>query len=119
MKLLIELNPTEATNSIVSGTLLALLEAFKSEETQLKTTYTEAKTQKAIKVSPELLTTIAPASPITIVTIEEVREKLAQLTKAGKQEQVRTLLAKHGASKLTDIPADKYPMLLEEAQTIK
>lgn len=52
------------------------------------------------------------------VSLEQVREKLAALAKAGKQEQVKELITSYGASKLTEIPAEKYAELLEKAEAI-
>lgn len=49
-------------------------------------------------------------------TLEEVRAKLADISKAGKQQQVVALIASLGAKKLTDVPADKYGQLMAEAE---
>lgn len=49
------------------------------------------------------------------ITLETVRAKLATLSQAGKQEQVKNLIQKFGAKKLTEIPEEKYSELLEEA----
>lgn len=51
-------------------------------------------------------------------TLEEVRGILAKLSKNGKQAEVKELIKKFGAKKLTDIPKDKYLELLEEAEMI-
>jgi len=48
-------------------------------------------------------------------TLEDVRAKLAALSQDGKQVQVKELITSFGAKKLSDIPAEKYPELLEEA----
>lgn len=48
-------------------------------------------------------------------TLEDVRAKLAALSQDGKQVQVKELITGFGAKKLSDIPAEKYPELLEEA----
>lgn len=55
--------------------------------------------------------------PITI-TLEQVRAKLAALTQGGKQAEVKTLIEKYGGAKLSDIPKDKYPELMQEAEGI-
>ncbi|MDN9011080.1 hypothetical protein [Brevibacillus laterosporus] len=54
-----------------------------------------------------------------IIPLEPVRAKLAALAKSGKQAEVKELIASFGASKLTDIPADKYLQLLMQAEAIK
>ncbi|MDQ7790449.1 MAG: hypothetical protein RDU41_10440 [Clostridia bacterium] len=61
----------------------------------------------------------APAEPeAPAVTLEQVRAKLADLAKSGKQAEVKKLITKHGGTKLTDIPADKYAELLAEAEDL-
>lgn len=53
--------------------------------------------------------------PAMEISLEEVRAKLAALSQAGKQEQVKNLIQQFNAKKLTDIPKEQYPKLLEEA----
>ena len=52
------------------------------------------------------------------ITLEEVRAKLAALSQGGKQAEVKALITKYGAQKLSDIPEDKYQALLKEAEEI-
>ena len=51
-----------------------------------------------------------------IVTLEEVRTALGALASSGKNAVVRELLAKHNATRLSEVPPDEYPSLLAEAQ---
>ncbi len=51
-------------------------------------------------------------------TLEDVRAKLAALSQDGKQVQVKELITGFGAKKLSDIPVEKYPELLEEAEKL-
>lgn len=51
-------------------------------------------------------------------TLKEVKTKLASLSKDGKQAQVRELIIGFGAKKLSDIPREKYPELLEKAEVM-
>lgn len=53
-----------------------------------------------------------------MVTLEQVRAKLGALSQAGKQAQVKALIEKFEAKKLTDIPKEKYPELLKEAEAL-
>ena len=58
----------------------------------------------------------AEASTETVTyTLEEVRAKLAAISKAGKSTEMKQLISSFGVSKLTDIPSDKYPELMEKA----
>lgn len=51
-------------------------------------------------------------------TFEDVRAKLAALAQDGKQVQVKELITGFGAKKLSDIPAEKYPELLDKADKL-
>lgn len=53
------------------------------------------------------------------LTIEDVRSVLVALTRAGKQAEVKALVTKYGASKLSEIPAEKYLDLLNDAGEIR
>ena len=57
-----------------------------------------------------------PAADAPIVTLEEVRTALGALASSGKNAIVRELLAKHNATRLSEVPPDEYPSLLAEAQ---
>ena len=62
--------------------------------------------------SPETAVELPKADPITI---EKVRAVLAEKSQSGKQAQVKALITKFGAKKLTDIDPDCYEQLLKEA----
>ena len=61
--------------------------------------------------------TATPASP-SEVSLEVVRDKLAKLSQAGKGPEVKNLIGKFGAAKLTDIPSEKYAELLAAAEEL-
>lgn len=69
---------------------------------------TAKKDAKAAKQEPE-------EKPLTL---EEVRAVLAEKSRSGHTEEVRGLLAKHGADKLSEIAPAEYPMLLAEAEVL-
>lgn len=52
------------------------------------------------------------------VTLEEVRAKLAELNKAGKRAEVKTLLSSFGAEKLSGINPDQYGELMKLAEEL-
>ena len=52
------------------------------------------------------------------ITLQEVRGTLARLSKNGKQEQVKAIIKSFGATKLTEIPKEKYGELLSETNSI-
>ena len=52
-------------------------------------------------------------------TLEEVRRTLAELSRDGFTAQVRELLQKHGANKLSEIKEEEYELLMKEAGELK
>jgi hypothetical protein len=57
------------------------------------------------------------ANPV-VVTLVEVRAKLADLSQKGHGNAVRELLAKFGVKKLTDVLVEDFASLLAEAEAI-
>lgn len=53
------------------------------------------------------------------VSLEQVRAVLAKLSQMGKTAEVKKLIVKHGAQKLSDVPESEYESLLHEAEGIK
>lgn len=53
------------------------------------------------------------------ITLEEVRAVLADKSHDGFTDEVRALLEKHGASKLSEIDPSKYAALLADAEALK
>lgn len=53
------------------------------------------------------------------ITLEEVRAVLADISRDGKTAEVRALLKKYGASKLSEINPDNYEALLQDAEVLK
>lgn len=72
--------------------------------------------EKVIKVEEKKYE--AKKEKIKIITLEEVRLKLASLSQAGKQKEVKALIVKYGANKLTDLNPSCYDELLKEAEVL-
>ena len=73
-------------------------------------------TEKVIKVEEKKHE--AKKEEIKIITLEEVRLKLASLSQTGKQKEVKALIVKYGANKLTDLDPTCYEELLKEAEVL-
>ena len=58
----------------------------------------------------------AEKTPSQKVTIEDIRKVLAEKSRAGKTEQVRELLQKYGANKLSAVEEKHYSSLLDDAK---
>ena len=68
--------------------------------------------KEAVETSPP------PAPEEQPLTLEEVRMVLAEKSRAGHTAEVRALLVKHGAEKLSDIDPARYPSLLADAEVL-
>ncbi len=70
-------------------------------------------TSEAIKEEP----TEVPKAEKS-VTLEEVRAVLAEKSRAGLTAEVKELIAKHGADKLSDVDPAEYAEMLKEAEAL-
>lgn len=52
------------------------------------------------------------------ITIEKVREVLAQKSKNGKTEEIKTLLMKFGANKLSQVKSEDFVQIIIEAKKL-
>lgn len=53
-----------------------------------------------------------------LFTLEEVRALLLEKRKAGYRDEIKALLIRHGAEKLTEIDPAEYNALMAEAEVI-
>lgn len=60
-----------------------------------------------------------PKSDEKKITLEQVRAVLADKSHAGFTAEVRALLEKHGAKKLSEINPENYAALLADAEELK
>lgn len=51
-------------------------------------------------------------------TLEDIRALMAQKSQDGKSKEVKELLQKHGAAKLSAVKPEDYPVLMQEAQVL-
>ncbi len=58
-----------------------------------------------------------PAAPS--IKLEDVRTVLAEISRSGKTAQMKELLGRFGASKLSDVKAEDYAALLAAAKEVK
>jgi hypothetical protein len=87
---------------------------------QIETVAETPKAKRARKpdaVEPEAPAVVEPFSE-SVVTLVDVRAKLADLTQKGHGNAVRELLAKFGVKKLTDVLVEDFASLLAEAEAI-
>ena len=56
--------------------------------------------------------------PKSTITLEQVRAVLAEKSHDGFTAEIRTLLRKHGADKLSQINPSKYESLMKDAEAL-
>jgi len=70
-------------------------------------------------LASELAGWAGPAGPEKAATLEEVRAALGEKSADGYTAEIRALLAKHGAPKLSQIDPARYAALLADAEALK
>ena len=81
----------------------------------------EGEAQQPTEVYPpeeEAVETLT-VSPEPTVTLEQVRTVLAKLAQAGKQAEVKALITKYGANRLSDVDPSHYSTMLQEAERLQ
>ena len=71
------------------------------------------KTQK--QAQQESVAEVQQESP---ATLEGIRALMAQKTQEGKSKEIKELLQKYGAAKLSAVKPEDYPALMQEAQVL-
>ena len=100
--------------SIVAEGLRGLAKAEGGSKTAEKDT---GKTQKqdTAKAQTE---SAAEAQQEKPATLEGIRALMTQKTQEGKSKEVKELLQKYGAAKLSAVKPEDYPALMQEAQVL-
>lgn len=70
----------------------------------------------AAKAAPPEEPKEAPEEPK--LTLEEVRAVLADKSMAGFRDEVKALITGFGVSRLSEVPAEKYRELVEQAEAL-
>lgn len=88
----------------VADSLMVLFSRNGNADTEAKVSTPSTKSEAKAKTKP--------------VTLEQVRAVLAEKSRSGHTADVRELLLKHGATKLSEINPAEFETLLGEAATI-
>ena len=77
---------------------------------------TKEKTVKAQKAEKQ--ESVAEVQQESPATLEGIRALMAQKTQEGKSKEIKELLQKYGAAKLSAVKPEDYPALMQEAQVL-
>ena len=91
------------TASSLSDIASRLYEFFSADETQKQTAVSVAKPQKQLKKQ---------------LTLEEVRAVCAEKSRAGFTAEVKAIITKHGADKLSAVKPENYAAVLAEVEVL-
>lgn len=118
-----ELDELRRCGEILIGISDTLREMFSGNEGVAEAQETPAakpkSKAKAAKAAPEQEPEPEkPAEPEKQLTLADVRAVLAEKSRAGFTEEVKALIAKHGADRLSEVPETKYAALLADAEVL-
>lgn len=81
--------------------------------------YGEPHTDATNPVAPKEKTNTPPKEEKKEIRLEDVRAVLSEISRSGHTAEMKALLSKHGAKKLSDIKPEDYGQLLAEAEEVK
>lgn len=107
----------------VADSLIPVIENFKKLAESLQAVAdamatTETKVGKVTVVSDTAKALPQKAESVDTPSLESIRAVLAEKSRQGHTAEIRSLLQKYGASKLSDIDPSRYEELLAEAEVL-
>ena len=74
---------------------------------------------EALEVGESTAANVKPTPPEEPkLSLEEVRAVLADKSMAGFRDEVKALITSFGVNRLSEVPADKYKELVEQAEAL-
>nr|DAW36924.1 MAG TPA: hypothetical protein [Caudoviricetes sp.] len=58
-------------------------------------------------------------APKSDYTLEDLQKNFGELAKAGLKPKLKELLSKHEVTKVSELPADKYSVVMDELKALK
>lgn len=111
--------PTQATPEPVEPSPEATEPDPKPDETAQVEPVAEVVPEPQPEPTPEPTAVPEPeTAPAPVVSFTDLRAKCADLSRAGHTETIRTLIQKHGAHKLSELPESAYAPLFEDIERI-
>lgn len=108
-----ELDELRHCGEILIGISDTLREMFSGGEEMPEGKTKAAKNAPTKESKPE-----QPAEPEKQLTLADVRAVLAKKSRAGFTKEVKALIAKHGADRLSKVPEMEYAALLADAEVL-
>ncbi|MCC0658556.1 hypothetical protein IC175_18570 [Clostridioides sp. ES-S-0123-01] len=93
------------------------VEAKKTEKTKNVKVKEDVKEEKT-EVKEEVTKGSEDTTDEVKYTKEEVRTKAAQVSKAGKKDKLKELFGEFGASKLSEVKEEDYPVFMDKLESL-
>lgn len=113
-----ELDELRHCGEILIGISDTLREMFSGGEETPEAQETPAEKPKGKAKTAPAKEPEKPAEPEKQLTLADVRAVLAEKSRAGFTEEVKALIAKHGADRLSEVPELEYAALLADAEVL-
>lgn len=97
---------------------LTLAEGFEKLAAGYRTLAADSGMEQSASAQSPVVETPETKAKKPAVTLEQVRAVLTEKSQSGKTAEVRALLQKFGAAKLSEIEPDKYSELLKAAEAL-
>jgi hypothetical protein len=97
--------------------ILHLAESMKTNQPAESVEKPKAKRTKPEAPAPVEEAAVEAPAP-KVVTLEAVRARLGELSSDGKKEEIKSLFAKFGVAKLTELEPEKFGELLAAAEAL-
>lgn len=111
-----ELKELSATLAECGRTLIRIAAALLQEKKEEQQKAEEKPQAAPEKVHPEA--EVKEKQETRKLTLEDVRKVAADKARQGYTEEVRNLIHKYGADRLSAVDAEKYPGLLKELEAV-
>lgn len=111
-----QLSELKRCGEILIGISDTLVEVFSGEPEEKETAGGTPAKKETVKKAAKDAVKAEPEAKVP--TLEEVRAVLAEKSRAGHTAEVKELLEKHGAPKLSGINPAEYPALLAEVEVL-
>ncbi|WP_459999525.1 rRNA biogenesis protein rrp5 [Paradesulfitobacterium aromaticivorans] len=99
--------------------LLEVVEGMRSLADSIQAAAEAMAGNEPAEPAPQNLSVAEPIPAVKAVSLEQVRALLAEKSQAGFTAEVRGLLEKYGAPKLSQIDPTNYAALLADAEGLK
>lgn len=102
----------------ISDTLCRMFSEADERQEKPEKAAAKPKGKAAKEAEPKEQAGASPKEPEKKLTLADVRAVLAEKSRAGYTQEVKAIIEKHGADKLSDVDESEYAALLADAEVL-